>query len=137
MTSTQFHCAICGAGLSVGAESAGRVIECPACRHVVPVPVRLPRGAIGTLPLLPPEVLALELKFLCPGCQAKLRIDARLEGESVACPKCQQPTRVPRWSAPPRETELRVAPKRAELSAAEIEFLSSPADANEPRIAAG
>ena len=123
----------------MGAESAGRVIECPACRHVVPVPARLPQpgNSTGCLPLLPPDVLALEVKFACPGCAAKLRIDARLEGEAVDCPKCGQTARVPHWSAPAVGVGPRAVDRTAELSAAEIEFLSSPLETVEPRAASG
>ena len=132
MTSTHFFCAICGAGLSVGAESAGRVIECPACRHSVPVP----HPTRGCLPLLPAQVLALDVKFLCAGCGAKLRIDARLEGETLPCPKCARPNAVPRWStatgAPSRQDAT-----GTQLSAAEIEYLSGPHEIAELRTAAG
>lgn len=133
MTSTHFFCANCGVGLTVGAESAGRTIECPGCRRTVPVP----HPTRGCLPILPPEVLALELKFLCPGCGAKLRIDARLEGDTVPCPKCAQATKVPRWSLPGDAISQPRAGRVVQLSTAEIEFLSSPAEMVQPRAANG
>lgn len=130
MTTTQFYCAVCGAGLSVGAESAGRVVECPSCRHTVPVPARLSGApaAAGCLPLLPAGVLALEIKFLCPACQAKLRTDARLEGETVACPRCERPLQIPRWSGAESGSPAGTSQDPVRLSPAEIEFLSAPAE---------
>ncbi len=139
MPSTQFHCAICGTGLSVEMTALGRFAECPKCRHVVPVPARLPGppGSVDSLPVLPPGILALELKFLCPQCSAKLRIDARLEGQPVACPKCSHQILIPNWStSPPSRIQL---PKShtAELSEAEIEFLSSPQEMKNAQVATG
>ena len=133
MTSAHFFCANCGVGLTVGAESAGRTIECPACHRTVPVPHTMR----GCLPILPPEVLALELKFLCAGCGAKLRIDARLEGDTVPCPKCSQATKVPRWSLSEDATSQPPAGRVVQLSTAEIEFLSSPVEAAQLRTANG
>lgn len=131
MTSTHFFCANCGVGLTVGAESAGRTIQCPACHRAVPVP----HAMRGCLPIFPHDVLALELKFLCSGCGAKLRIDARLEGDTVPCPKCAQATKVPRWS---EDAPLPPAAGRVvQLSTAEIEFLSSPAEVAQLRTANG
>lgn len=137
MSNIRFHCAICGMGLSVGLESTGSVIECPACRHVVPVPARLSGapGAMEGLPLLPRGVLALEIKFLCPDCHAKLRIDARLEGQPVSCPKCAHAIRIPRWSMAPSKPQP--AGRAAELSEAEIEFLSGPQEMKETHAATG
>ncbi len=109
-------------------ESAGRIIECPACRHIVPVPAKLPSvpGLVESMPLLPKGILALDLKFLCPDCSAKLRIDARLEGQTVACPKCTHEIRIPHWSTAPASRDPSRASQAAELSEAEIEFLSGP-----------
>ena len=121
--------------------TAGRVAECPTCRHVVPVPGRLldalgTTGMVGALPALPRGVLALEVKFLCPGCEAKLRIDARLAGELVECPRCEVAMRVPHWSAAPSAVEGTRVLQTARLSAAEIEFLSGPQEVRERHAAA-
>lgn len=139
MSSSRFHCAICGTGLSVGAESLGRLTECPACHHVVPVPAVLEGrpGAVAALPLLPRNVLSLEIKFLCPDCGAKLRIDARLEGQSVDCPKCTHQIRIPAWSAAPSHPRAGGLSRTAELSEAEIEFLSGPQERTEAHAATG
>lgn len=131
MSSIRFHCAICGAGLDVDRTSAGRVAECPGCRHVVPVPGQLAdslagAGSEGTLAVLPRGVLALEVKFLCGHCDAKLRIDARLEGSQVTCPRCSTTMRVPLWSSAPVGVDRDSGSRTAELSEAEIEFLSGP-----------
>lgn len=139
MSSTRFHCAICGTGLSVAAESTGRLTECPACHHAVPVPGPLP-GTPWTadgLPLLPRDVLALEVKFLCPDCGAKLRIDARLEGHSVDCPKCAHSICIPRWSTAPPAPRRDPIALAAELTEAEIEFLSGPQEMKSPCVATG
>jgi DNA-directed RNA polymerase subunit RPC12/RpoP len=133
MPSTRFHCAHCGTALSADPESTGRLLECPACQHTVPVPARLPArpGALDGLPLLPGDILALEIKFLCPDCGAKLRIDARMEGLLVDCPKCTHRIRIPHWSTAPAPARTAVASRAAELSEAEIAFLSGPQPAKE------
>lgn len=139
MPSTRFHCAICGTGLSVDIAGAGNIAECPTCRHVVPVPTRLPglAGSVDSLPVLPHGVLALELKFMCPDCSAKLRIDARLEGQPVNCPKCTHTIQIPHWSTSPATRVIHARTRTAELSEAEIEFLSSPQDMKEAKVATG
>jgi peptide subunit release factor 1 (eRF1) len=79
--------------------------------------------------LLPRGILALEVKFLCPDCNVKLQIDARLEGQTVNCPKCQHEICVPHWSAAPvTRKHQQPATPTAELSEAEIEFLSGPTE---------
>ena len=138
MSSIRFHCAICGTGLSAGAESNGSVIECPSCRHVVPVPARVRApAAMEGLALLPHGVLALEIKFLCPDCQTKLRIDARLEGQSVTCPKCAHEIRIPHWSTAAPSRQPQPLSRMAELSEAEIEFLSGSQEMKAAQAATG
>jgi DNA-directed RNA polymerase subunit RPC12/RpoP len=112
-------------------------MECPACQRTVPVPARMPArpGLMETLPLLPGDILALELKFLCPDCGVKLRIDARLEGLLVDCPKCAHRIRIPHWSTAPPPARTAVATEAAQLTEAEIAFLSGPTEAKEPQPA--
>ncbi len=98
-------------------------MECPACLRVVPIPAPLtfPHEKVAGIPVLPRDVLALEMKILCPSCDNKLRLDARLEGQSVTCPVCSAKIAVPLWSRPATAS---ASPQIAALSAAEIEFLS-------------
>jgi hypothetical protein len=120
MPDVYFHCAICGAALAAVADAAGAVEECYACERQVPVPalIHLPGASAGCAPLFPAEILAVELKFRCPECTTKLRIDVRWEGREISCPKCRTSSKVPRWS------ETRPL-KVVRLSDAEIEFLSA------------
>lgn len=88
-------------------------------------------------PVFPPDVLELEVKFLCAFCNNRLRADARWEGRSVICPVCSEKTGVPRWSAGFRwsgvnhETDIPdVRPASApRLSEDEIAFLTDAATA--------
>lgn len=131
MSSTRFYCAHCGTALSADSDSSGQIIDCPACQRTVPVPARLPTrpGALENLALLPGEILALEIKFLCPDCGVKLRIDARMEGLLVDCPKCAHRIRIPHWSTAPAPARPSLATRPAELTEAEIQFLSGPGEA--------
>jgi DNA-directed RNA polymerase subunit M/transcription elongation factor TFIIS len=124
-----FFCAVCGNSLIVAAKFGGSVCECPACERTVPVPGEL--GGIGAerrwLPVFGPEILSLEVKFVCGGCDRALMVDARREGERVDCPKCGAECRVPAWSgATLRRSEegALLAPSASKLSQEEIEFLS-------------
>ena len=98
-------------------------MECANCLRVVPIPCPLtfPREKADCLPVLPPEILAVEIKILCDKCFAKIRVDARLEGYRVNCPDCATELRVPMWSRPAASSRPEITP----LSAAEIEFLTS------------
>lgn len=125
MSTVHFFCAICGTALRLPANTRCPVTECTACHHSVPVPspIELPDGigVIEDLPaVFPSGVLALEVKFLCASCSARLQIDARWEGYEIVCPQCREAITVPRWSR-------RAAPPPAvRLSAPEVEFLSEP-----------
>jgi DNA-directed RNA polymerase subunit RPC12/RpoP len=125
MADIRFHCVICGNGLEITSDLAGGVMECPSCLRVVPVPSLLtcPYEDAGCQPALPPDVLAIEIKFRCATCATKLRLDARWEGRMVTCPVCTTEIRVPEWSRPSRPP---AGPAVTPLSAAEIEFLSGP-----------
>lgn len=120
MSVYRFFCAICGAALSTPEGSRKRTMECTSCLHVVPVPIPVDMGAdLGeTMRVFPKGVIALEVKFLCPSCGTKLKIDARWEGRDVACPTCRSVTAVPRWSSHPRPA--------ASLSSEEVNFLIHP-----------
>lgn len=120
-TMLTFYCAICGSSITT-ATADDWLAECPRCEHVVPVPAPLsstPEFA-EALRVLPPGVLALEVKFRCQSCEGKLQIDARFEGCSIDCPRCAKKTRVPVWS--------RAEPPPQLLSPDEIEFLTRTLD---------
>lgn len=129
MADIDFYCAICGQNLQVNGELGGELVECPACFRKVPVPgLRAPEEDMAEfLKVFPPEVLAVEIKFLCHRCHAKLRIDARWEGREHRCPACRVTVRVPLWSR--RESDPAAASSGSEtrgvLTADEIAFLSS------------
>jgi DNA-directed RNA polymerase subunit RPC12/RpoP len=88
------------------------------------------------MPAFPPEILAVEVKFLCTSCQSRLGADARWQGRGVLCPVCGDKTRVPLWSnipgwSPTPETSQGAkAPLTVKLSSEEIAFLSQPTAAN-------
>ena len=119
----RFYCVICGNSLKVDSGLAGGVMECASCLRVVPIPSPLtfPHEKAGSLPVLPPDILAVEIKILCGKCFAKIRVDARLEGYRVNCPDCAAELRVPMWSRPAASSRPEIAP----LSAEEIAFLTS------------
>ena len=123
-----FHCVVCGRKLHTSPEPAGGVVECPHCLRMVPVPsFGASLDYLGcSLPAFPREVLAVEMKFLCEKCAAKLGIDVRMQDRDATCPKCQAAIRVPRLRAEPLSGDA-VAPRPAArplLSLAETEFLS-------------
>ncbi len=119
----RFHCVICGKPLEIASSLAGAVIECQSCLRIVPIPSLLsfPHEKVSLLPVLPRDILAVEIKILCGRCQSKLRLDARLEGTLVTCPACAAEVRVPLWSQSPKPPGA----TPVSLSAAEIEFLSA------------
>ena len=120
-TMLTFYCAICGSKITT-ATADDWLAECPSCEHVVPVPAHFsntPEFA-EALRVLPPGVLALEVKFRCQSCERKLQIDARFEGCSIDCPSCAKKTRVPVWSRAEAPPPL--------LSPDEIEFLTRTLD---------
>ena len=123
MSTIRFHCIQCGASLATGSRSE-HFTKCSECHHVVPVP-SLSAVLDGPSEIaFPNGVLALEMKFLCTSCGAKLGIDARWEGRSIECPKCNRSTEIPRWS---QRRELRTAPIVV-LTADEVAFLSADDD---------
>ena len=123
MGTFRFHCVICGNSLKVASSLAGGVRECPNCLRVVPIPCPLTfqHEKADCLPVLPPDILAVEIKILCDKCFAKIRVDARLEGYRVNCPVCSAELRVPMWSRPAASSRPEITP----LSAEEIDFLTS------------
>ena len=117
-----FHCAICGNSLQITSNFADGVMECPKCLRVVPIPspLHFPHENVGSLPVLPRGILAVDIKILCETCDTKIRLDARLEGYEIQCPKCATVMRVPMWSRPAAAVRAQVSA----LSPEEIDFLS-------------
>src|SRR4051812_17518994 len=99
-TSIDFFCALCGSALAVSQEHAGGIVECPTCSRSIPVPGLLNRAAANGeyLPAFYPEILSVEISFVCPGCDRVLIADARYEGARFTCPKCAVESIVPHWS---------------------------------------
>jgi hypothetical protein len=124
MSSVSFYCVICGHGLSAPAAYAGSVYQCSGCSSSVPVPGFPGRSGLTCLPAFPTGILALDVTFPCPGCAARLVVDARWEGHEVDCPRCQVAVVVPQCSG--RETAPAPAPAGSgvRLTAEEIGFLS-------------
>lgn len=133
MPTIRFFCVICGTALSAPADSPKNLVECTNCSRTVPVP--RPVGLTGRLtrcaPVFPPDVLELEVKFLCSLCNNRLRVDARWEGRSVVCPVCSEKTKVPRWS-----TGFRWAGVNHETDNPAVRHASDAADATEHRLSA-
>ncbi len=132
MPTTRFYCVICGADLSGKPVARDNVMQCPACRHQVPVPttLNLQRASAEWPHVLPPGILALEVKFACKSCRSPLRADARWEGRNIFCPVCTEISQVPNWS---QESGAAAVTRRnggddllaaATLSTEEIAFLS-------------
>lgn len=123
MSTNRFHCIQCGASLTTGSRSE-YFTKCSACQHVVPVPSEAALADGPAEMAFPKGVLELEMKFLCTSCGVKLGIDARWEGRSITCPKCNCSTEIPRWSL---RRESKPAPSVV-LTADEVAFLSADAD---------
>jgi Zn-finger nucleic acid-binding protein len=99
MSRLSFFCAVCGHSLIVGDEYAGSLAECPSCERLVPVPGWRPqrRAGAGCLGVLAPNLLGVDVKFLCPECRAKLKVDARWGGKTLPCPQCNASLPIPQW----------------------------------------
>ena len=126
-SSIDFFCAICGSSLAAAPEHEGSLIECPMCERSVPVPgaVSVAGTESGCLPVFRPEILSVEITFVCPGCERALVADARQEGDAFRCPKCGSEGRVPDWSGARPRVENSARPVAAVvLSAEEIGILS-------------
>ena len=134
MADVSFYCVLCGQSLSIGSENAGELVECYACRRVVPVPGFAPPagGRWDFLPAFAPEILSVEIKFQCSGCWSKLRVDARMAGRKLHCPHCAKPGRVPTWG----NVDSSLPDVFPALSPEEVAFLSGEAATTPSTIAA-
>ena len=134
----EFFCAICGQALTAESHFAGSVISCPTCHRSVPVPGRLAWSDPGAswYPAFSPEILSVEVTFVCPKCNNALIADARWSGEPFTCPLCETNWEVPDWTRArmrPPDPDAPAMVKPVELSAEEIEFLSSVEENSNPR----
>jgi len=99
MSRLSFFCVVCGHSLIVGVEHAGSLAECPSCERIVPVPGWRPerRAGAGCLGVYAPNLLGVDVKFHCPKCRTKLKVDARWGGNPLTCPECATSLTVPQW----------------------------------------
>lgn len=115
--------------MQIGAEHHGSVSECPACSRLMPVPPKPADHPDEWPTLYPPNVIAVEIIFRCPACEARLSIDVSNAGTQVQCPPCKQTITVPQVTRPPTSRRTETArvnlPLVARLSPQEIEFLSA------------
>src|SRR3954454_20073011 len=111
MSDFHFYCVICGFAMNAPQHAAGGLRDCPRCRHLVPIPgyPATPGEVCQCAGIYRPEILEIEMKFLCPGCRARVSVDLRLEKHMVECPRCQLTFKVPAWSGSP--PDLAPAPK--------------------------
>jgi DNA-directed RNA polymerase subunit RPC12/RpoP len=127
MAHIPFFCAVCGASLRADLSLAGGVLPCVKCERSVPVP-GFPLGSplSGCVPVFPPEILEMDMTFLCVGCDTRLVVDARMEGRDLECPRCQVSVRAPRWSGlGDIAAAVEANPGASHLSPEEVQFLST------------
>jgi hypothetical protein len=142
----RFLCSACGSKLRVDAAAAGRLVPCVRCGQTIRIPTLhslqdpegadAPNVAQGDADPCGSQVLSAELRFVCPECKGKLRIDAGASGQPTSCVRCNKTIQVPalpewvRRVAATRPSDVPAAAdalKTAILTAEEIEFLTSPA----------
>jgi hypothetical protein len=125
----------------VSPEKAGLMTVCTGCARTIRVPIdplplsELPaQGAAYS-----PEILSIDIRFLCPACGSKLKIDARAAGTEAACVCCGKKIRaplLPYWARradkplPPNQAAERAptATQGAVLTAKEIDFMTRPGE---------
>lgn len=116
----RFFCALCGSSLTAAAIHAGGTVKCVACGEMAPVPKAGRKEMASRHSWFGPEIVGVDVAFLCRGCDCKLIADAHLEGEAFACPRCGTEARVPSLSGRKRQSRPPVT-----LIPEEIAFLSS------------
>jgi DNA-directed RNA polymerase subunit M/transcription elongation factor TFIIS len=89
----RFACPTCNAVFTVADEKGGKAGKCPKCQAQFVIP----EAEEGSSPLPPPPPAApppipassdIEIEP-CPGCQAKLTVEAGDLGKEVECPYCK------------------------------------------------
>jgi len=123
MQQIETYCAICGDILRGTPGAPPPRCRCSTTLSVAPPPNE---RSLPDVPVFESELLSVEIRFRCGGCQQKLQVDAQCEGMTVACPTCQALTWVPKWQrAAESAEEARPAHDSFEqLTIQEIEFLS-------------
>ena len=128
MEEIHFYCTICGVSLSAPPKSAGGFCDCPRCLRVLSIPgfPARPGQSVEQAAVFSPQILEIEIKFLCDCCGNKIRVDARLQGMTRDCPVCAQPVKVPEWGGSLPTVPTHPARTMVRLTAEECEFLSTP-----------
>jgi hypothetical protein len=139
----RFLCTACGSKLRIDAAAAGRHVTCSRCGKATRVP-SLPSsenpGATVVSNVAPAasdaaRILSAELRFFCPACQGKLRVEASAAGQAMSCVLCQAAIQVPvlpDWvhrigmetEAPPESASSSDAVRASLLTPDEIDFLT-------------
>jgi len=147
-----FYCVRCGAYLEIDSQYAGKSCECPRCSHVIPVPA-MKGDRDGLVGNRHPDILAVEIEFLCPECRRKLSVQAGA-GAMADCAWCGRQIEVPQLfslagQAPrmlqktppdgtPASASTQTPTRPALLTQEELDFLSepeAPGDSHNPTAA--
>ena len=121
MDDIRFRCRACDAKLKIDAALAGAEVACPHCRAALVVPGEREADAASR----PAVVLSVEMRFLCPRCQTKLRIDVTKCGTRAACPSCAGTIQIPAMPPVAPSSPALAQPQVALLTSEEIEFLTT------------
>lgn len=118
--------------MNTSKEVAGDVLPCPKCARLVPVPPLPGENSLRWAAMYPPDIVAVDVIFHCPKCDARLGSDARTAGNHVYCPPCGSKVKVPHLAhliLPPapgaRAAKMDFAAPAVKLSREEVEFLNS------------
>jgi DNA-directed RNA polymerase subunit RPC12/RpoP len=101
MADIRFRCSGCNAKLKISDDAAGSEVPCPFCKKSLRVPPSSELLEIRPFEY-PPDVLSIDMKFLCPECRAKLSIEISEAGGRALCPACGKSIRAPALPPPLR-----------------------------------
>jgi DNA-directed RNA polymerase subunit RPC12/RpoP len=106
----QFRCPSCRRSLKVKDAWAGKRAECPACKHVIPVPaassnVDVEELAAAALSDQPQEGQAESktIDFPCSFCDEKIQAGLDLAEKRMPCPHCGKIVKVPKLAISARK----------------------------------
>jgi DNA-directed RNA polymerase subunit RPC12/RpoP len=130
MNRIDFFCVFCGASMSAKEDTEAAVLPCPACSHLSPVPPPPGTKSLRWTELYPPDIVAVDVIFHCPKCDARLGSDARTAGTFVYCPPCGTKVKVPHLEhliVPAGEAVEKTVSREApvKLTAEEVNFLNN------------